>query len=91
MPFTNNITINICFGHIRICNQNWNIETMYIVRFHQIYQIYILVLVNHFLIISDTNNMLEDKTVFFDCFIHCLVLVQPRKTHPDMTEKLLTG
>ena len=22
---------------------------------------------------------------------HCLVLVQPRKTHPDMTEKLLTG
>ena len=24
-------------------------------------------------------------------FILCLVLVQPRKTHPDMTEKLLTG
>ena len=24
-------------------------------------------------------------------FIHCLVLVQPRKTCPNMTEKLLTG
>ena len=24
-------------------------------------------------------------------FIPCLVLVQPRETHPDMTEKLLTG
>ena len=24
-------------------------------------------------------------------FIHCLVLVQPRKTCPDMTKKLLTG
>ena len=23
--------------------------------------------------------------------VYCLVLVQPRKTHPDMTEKLLTG
>ena len=22
---------------------------------------------------------------------HCLVLVQPRKTHPDITEKVLTG
>ena len=24
-------------------------------------------------------------------FILCLVLVKPKKTHPDMTEKLLTG
>ena len=24
-------------------------------------------------------------------FISCLVLVQPRKNHPDMTEKMLTG
>ena len=24
-------------------------------------------------------------------FILCLVLVQPRKTHPNITEKLLTG
>ena len=23
--------------------------------------------------------------------LHCLVLVQPRKTRPDITEKLLTG
>ena len=27
-----------------------------------------------------------DKT-----FIICLVMVQPRKTHPDMNEKVLTG
>ena len=25
------------------------------------------------------------------CIVFCLVLVQPRKTHPDMTEKLSTG
>ena len=28
---------------------------------------------------------------FYQSYDHCLVLVQPRKTRPDITERLLTG
>ena len=53
MSFTNNITINVYVSATFVSAT----EAMYIVQFRQIYQIYILVIVNHYLIISDTTYL----------------------------------